>query len=412
MLRKRLGPIKKSSNLTLSDTHEIPKTKSGLCVTKERVVESKNCSRFIPEKENALQHVDFIVNQTKVPTSQQYSGKHNQNQQTDINSKAPALSLRTSEQLPLTHCLKIAQVVRFDNSKGNNNCWLNCVMRVLGCMLRLVPNERIYQKSSNPMIDSLLLFINNMIEMKNGGTLFVDNVDVHVEGEINLMSIKFLFSKVINDPDFDSAQQQDASEGLGRILDAFQEEEPTRRTVLPFSFSKFEYLYRWSCSHCLLSYNSNPVKENILKVPVPEREDLTTLFDMKTAIMSTLHDEKLLGPDRKCRGCNLSGMYERMLTTLVNDFLIVQLLFFDSDLNKKSDSCIPTQEFTCTALDTEHILQLQCIIEHRGSSIRSGHYVCYFKQDEHWYLASDLYVSRVSVDKLPKQPYISIYKKI
>ena len=35
----------------------------------------------------------------------------------------------------------IANIIRFDNSTGNNNCWLNCVIRVLAHMLNLVPNQ-------------------------------------------------------------------------------------------------------------------------------------------------------------------------------------------------------------------------------------------------------------------------------
>ena len=128
--------------------------------------------------------------------------------------------------------------------------------------------------------------------------------------------------------------------------------------------------------------------------------------------MSTLSDEKPLGADRKCISCGMPGLSERMVMTVLNDFLIVQLLLFDNDLNKLTDLCIPVQDFTCRTLDVDQTLQLQCIIEHQGSSIRNGHYVCYFKQGENWFLVSDLYVSRVSVEKLPKQPYICIYKKV
>ena len=45
----------------------------------------------------------------------------------------------------------IANIICFDNSTRNNNCWLNCVIRVLAHMLNLVPYQP--DQSQNPIID-------------------------------------------------------------------------------------------------------------------------------------------------------------------------------------------------------------------------------------------------------------------
>ena len=65
----------------------------------------------------------------------------------------------------------IANIIRFDNSRGHNNCWLNCVVRVLAHMLELVPEENVFQQTENPMVDSFLQYLKKIIMMKNGGEL-------------------------------------------------------------------------------------------------------------------------------------------------------------------------------------------------------------------------------------------------
>ena len=72
----------------------------------------------------------------------------------------------------------IANIIRFDNSTGNNNCWLNCVIRVLAHMLNLV----LYQpdQSQNPMINAFLKYLKNNTTMKKGGTLCVDGKSLYI----------------------------------------------------------------------------------------------------------------------------------------------------------------------------------------------------------------------------------------
>ena len=83
-------------------------------------------------------------------------------------------------------------------------------------------------------------------------------------------------------------------------------------------------------------------------------------------------------------------------------FLIVQLLLFDNEQQKLRDMCTPLQNLEVNVCDVQQIYQLQCIIEHQGTGIISGHYVSYFKTNDMWYHASDQHVSRISTKDLPK----------
>ena len=309
------------------------------------------------------------------------------------------------------HVLQIENIIRFDNSAGNNNCWLNCVVRVLAHMLHAVPNLHMYQKSTNVMVDGFLQYLKNIITMKKGGLLCVDDMTVHVPGLHHLLSVKSLFSTLIHDSDFASRMQQDASEALTRILDVFQEENTT---VAPFSFCEYEFFYHHTCRRCPEIHTTDAVKGNMLRVAVPEREDDHMPFDMGHAVHLTLQ-EHTIDNDRLCTGCNMPGVLERINFTILNTFLIVQILLFERVNNvmlKKTNTCSPLLHLEINTMDALHKFQLECIIEHVGEDMRSGHYKCYFLKNGMWYLGNDSYVTPISIEELPNQPYLCIYKKI
>ena len=63
---------------------------------------------------------------------------------------------------------------------------------------------------------------------------------------------------------------------------------------------------------------------------------MSSTFDMKAAVMSTLLDEHLVDNVRRCTGtgCNRLGVKEKMVITDTKMFLIVQLLLFDNEQQK------------------------------------------------------------------------------
>ena len=66
----------------------------------------------------------------------------------------------------------IDKIVRFENHIGQNNCWINCVLRALAIMVELVPNYT-YQ-SGNPMINAFMKYVKNITYINNSTMLDVN----------------------------------------------------------------------------------------------------------------------------------------------------------------------------------------------------------------------------------------------
>merc|ERR1712177_192697 len=110
----------------------------------------------------------------------------------------------------------VEKFVRFDNSTGQNNCWINCVLRALSVMVEWFPNYS-YQ-SEDPMLKALMKYVKDMTYINNGRTLDVNSRDIHLEQNSQPLSVKELFSTMIRNNEFNSDRQQDAGEGLLLIL--------------------------------------------------------------------------------------------------------------------------------------------------------------------------------------------------
>ena len=111
----------------------------------------------------------------------------------------------------------------------------------------------------------------------------------------------------------------------------------------------------------------------------------------------------------------MPGVSEKVDFTILNTFFIIQFLLFErvnDVLLKKTNTFSPLLHLEMKTMDALHRFQLECIIEHVGPNMESGHYKCYFLKNDMWYLGNDSYVTRISIEELPNQPYLCIYKKI
>merc|ERR1711867_206624 len=106
----------------------------------------------------------------------------------------------------------VEKFVGFENDSGENNCWINCVLRALSVMVEWIPNYS-YQ-SQDAMINALINYLKDMTIMNNGKTLDVNSRDIHLEQNSQPLSVKQLFSTMITNDDFNTNRQQDAGEGL------------------------------------------------------------------------------------------------------------------------------------------------------------------------------------------------------
>ena len=280
-------------------------------------------------------------------------------------------------------------------------------------MLTSVPNEQINQQSSYPMMSGFLIYLQNLININCSVILSVDDESVHIPGQQDLLSLKHVFSILIGDPAFRSSHQQDAGEALSRILDALQSEEVNQHANFPLTISNYEIQYRYTCSRCPQVEYSYPAVDNILRIPVPEKEVNSQFpnFDMEDALMNVLTNEHLV-EEKVCTGCDMPGVLQRLIMTTSNEFLVIQLLFFDNQQNKISASCTPLERLEVNVSGLVIQYELQFIIEHHGNRAKSGHYICCFKMQNMWHRANDLQINTIDPDNLPKQPYICIYKKM
>ena len=56
--------------------------------------------------------------------------------------------------------------------------------------------------------------------------------------------------------------------------------------------------------------------------------------------------------------------------------------------------------------------QLKAVIVHEGTTISSGHYVCYLKRGERWYFSSDTTVRQSShLEATSQEAYLFFYEK-
>merc|ERR1712240_462506 len=112
----------------------------------------------------------------------------------------------------------VEKFVGFENGRGENNCWINCLLRALSVMFEWIPNYS-YQ-SQDAMINALIKYVKDMTYINNGRTLDVNSRDIHLEQNSQPLSVKQLFSTMIRNDDFNSNRQQDAGEGFLLILQA------------------------------------------------------------------------------------------------------------------------------------------------------------------------------------------------
>ena len=134
-------------------------------------------------------------------------------------------------------------------------------------------------------------------------------------------------------------------------------------------------------------------------------------FDMEDALKNVLTNEHLV-EEKVCTGCDMPGVLQRLIMTASNEFLVIQLLFFDNQQNKISASCTPLERLEVNVSGLVIQYELQFIIEHHGNRANTGPYVCCFKMQNMWHRANDLQINTIDPDNLPKQPYICIYKKM
>ena len=255
----------------------------------------------------------------------------------------------------------VEKFVRFENRSGENNCWINCVLRALSVLVEWIPNYS-YQ-SEIPMINGFINYVKDITYINNGTTLDVNSRGIHLEQNSEPLSVKHLFSKIIRNNEFNSSRQQDAGEGLFLILQSIQELRSIERNFIdPFGLCYYSWRENKKCLKCNDVEEGSIIEGNILMVQAPENG----FFDMNQAVRSKLQVE--YHQDIQCGSCENIGVTIAPKLIGTQKVMIIQVNFIDSEGRKIQSRCSPLQNLDININGETKKYELHCIIEHIGSN--------------------------------------------
>ena len=157
---------------------------------------------------------------------------------------------------------------------------------------------------------------------------------------------------------------------------------------------------------------------SLLCVYPPEHCDT---FDLETSIRDSVGG--INQPfERHCenKACTSERCHKTWGLLAAPTYLIVQLIIFGQDGQNRGyklpQECSPVHDIDIVTHDGQHNqYKLECIIEHVGPSLNAGHYKSYRTNDgsniNNWVQYDDSKHTPVRLYQLPRQPYISVFRK-
>ena len=258
------------------------------------------------------------------------------------------------------------EIYKFDNINGENNCWLNSVLQVL---IHLIHQNEDYQYR-DVQIQAFMNYLKHPRMKMNSGKLCVTDENIHIPGESQRVSMKNLFTTLIERKEWNSHEQQDSSEALLLMLNCLME----RGMDGPSNFCQYRTNVMLTCSRCHVSYISGGTIENILLVTLTQ----DGIDSMRQALQDTL--KRTFNEHRHCENCNQTGIYEDVQILETNQFFHILIT---STFGRR---CFPLQEFDLIlSSGIKKKYELQCIIQRTGPNPTSGHYWSNIKK---WHMVS------------------------
>ena len=159
-------------------------------------------------------------------------------------------------------------IIGFENIGTSNNCWLNCIMQILLQTefffhsnpegVELIPLQGSPRTRPSPFHRMFKDFIDDIVRLPRLCNLSRPYVDHPVAA--GFVSLKDVFSEVVENPDFKSNRQQDAANALQMLLSNHEH----------FDYFCYKYKYINTCSQCrkISATPSNP--DYILKIAVKQ----------------------------------------------------------------------------------------------------------------------------------------------
>ena len=115
--------------------------------------------------------------------------------------------------------------------------------------------------------------------------------------------------------------------GMQVVKNSFQQSTENISTT-PFGFCTYTSRYRYTCTHVLCQNEdySPSLLGTILTVPIPQKGNVYSQFDMKEAVMSILEDSEC---EKIYQQCHNPGANQKLEIIDTREFLILQLVLFD-----------------------------------------------------------------------------------
>ena len=171
-------------------------------------------------------------------------------------------------------------------------------------------------------------YLKNPRMKMNSGKLCVTDENINIAGKSQRVSMKDLFTTLIQKKEWNSNAQQDSSEALLLMLNSLME----RGMDGPYNFCQYGINVIMTCSRCNASYISQTTIQNALFVNLTQN----TIDSMRQALQDTLNG--FFNGDRHCEICDQTGVYEDVEILETNQF-------FHIVITSEFGRCVPLQEF-------------------------------------------------------------------
>ena len=221
-------------------------------------------------------------------------------------------------------------IYKFDNSNGENNCWLNGVLQVLMHLVKSVHN--VDYQYRDVQIQAFMNYLKDPRMKLNCGKLCVTDENINIPGELDRVSMKNLFTTLINKEEWNSDEQQDSLEALIDILNCLMERGMDGLS----NFCQYRTNVILTCSRCHVSSNFGGSIENVLVVILTQ----DGIYSMRQALQDKL--QRNFNDHRRCENCDQTGIYEDVQIVETNQFFHIVMT---SPFGRR---CFPLQEFDLT----------------------------------------------------------------
>ena len=181
----------------------------------------------------------------------------------------------------------------------------------------------------------------------NSGKLCVTDENIDIAGKSQRVSMKDLFTTLIQKNEWNSNEQQDSSEALLLMLNSLME----RGMDGPYNFCQYRTNVMMTCSRCDESYISESTIQNVLFVTLTQNR----IDSMRQALQDTL--KRTFNEHRHFENCNQTGIYEDVQILETNYFFHIVIT---SPFGRR---CFLLQEFDLTlSSGIKKKYELDCII--------------------------------------------------